>query len=84
MPKAGASACGLFVFGACQNSGECIDFVSCMEPCDADDQPCIDGCAAQFPEGSKLYAELFDCVFCYGCLVACANAPFSDPSPGCP
>ncbi len=59
------SACGA-LNEACNNSVECIDYASCLTNCN-DQQPCCNGCEAQFPSGAKQYAEIVSCFVCQTC-----------------
>ena len=62
---------------ACQGSQECIDFVTCIDPCA--DQACVDACAALYPNGATLYNDVVSCVVCEQCPVSCDG-----PGAGCP
>jgi hypothetical protein len=62
---------------ACQGSQECIDFVTCNDPCA--DQACTDACIAMYPNGATLYNDLVFCAVCEQCPVSCDG-----PGAGCP
>jgi hypothetical protein len=64
---------------ACTNSPPCTALNDCLNACPPGDQPCLDGCAATYPEGAPLLQAAATCVFCTACYSDCDGA-----SIGCP
>jgi hypothetical protein len=64
-------------YDACVNSIDCIDYVTCIDPCF--DQACIDACASAYPFGAALYNGLVNCAICVECYFSCDG-----PGSGCP
>jgi hypothetical protein len=61
----------------CQGDQECIDFVTCIDPCA--DQACFDACVTMYPNGATLYNDLVFCAICEQCPISCDG-----PGSGCP
>jgi hypothetical protein len=56
-------------YNACGSSQACIDFYYCIADCA--DQPCVDDCVAQYPNGVDIYVDMIDCI-CSDCATECS------------
>lgn len=57
---------------ACAGNQQCIDLINCLNGCT--DQPCVDNCAATYPNGVDPYITLASCVICDDCYTVCDGA----------
>ncbi len=64
----------------CVNSLECGEFSECSNNCPQGDAACVEKCRSSFPEGSKVFQELIDCVVCQECPGSCMMSDFVVPA----
>ena len=66
---------------ACLNSDECVNYYSCIEPCDPLDDDCFNACQVAHPDGYTLYWLYAYCVLCEACYYDCDGAARGCPPP---
>lgn len=58
---------------ACGSSDACFAYGDCIFQC-SNNQGCCNACAAENPEGAKLYTDIVYCLVCQACPMECFGA----------
>lgn len=56
---------------ACFDDASCNALATCLQECPANDQTCVNNCAAANPNGIDKYNAIFDCTICQDCAALC-------------